>query len=706
MMQRFLWICGILAFAAMYFLTESTDNDSHFAAYFWIWVIASGVLALVMFSVIVLYITQIIRDKQNRVFGSQIARRLTVMFMFVSALPALFLLGVSAQFISHSINSWFGDDTKQALERSLKLSQSALENTGKRTEKEAQIIRNLLIVRAMQQQDFDPIWQTPQAKKFVQLVIWDFEHLKLEQEFNPQILPSVYLDNQIIHQLQEKDGFYYTETINNILYTSGWLSLPNKYQGKRYVLFFRQAVPHNIAEDAQLIEAAWAKYAELVFAKSGLQTFFLVTLLIAALLAILLGLLIALRFSQRFVAPILSLADGARSVAQSDFSCRIPIHNKDELGQLAGLFNHMIEQLAIAKQSDEQHRQEQEAVLHYLERVLASLSTGVITLDYHGRLNTYNPIAEQLLDINLSKLIGKNVLEWTNQSPQHIAAAEVLTQLIASETQDKNLEITYLAKDESRILLGKAIRLPEENGNGLILVFDNITLLVAAQKEAAWGEVAKRLAHEIRNPLTPIQLSAERLAWKLQDKLEDKDKQILIKSTDTIIKQVAALKEMVEAFRNYARAPYLKLRELNLNALITEVLVLYESSPCIFTANLCKMPVYLKADATAMRQVLHNLLKNAAEAAQSDAEPQVIINTDVDTRGNKYLIVQNNGTRFSTHMLQRAFEPYITDKPTGTGLGLSVVKKIIEDHGGQITLANQEPFGACVSIYFPSIETT
>ena len=455
-----------------------------------------------------------------------------------------------------------------------------------------------------------------------------------------------------------------------------------------------------MARDATLIEAARSKYAELSYAQQGLQTFFLITLLAATLLAIMLALVIALYFARRFLEPILSLAEGAKAVAQGDFSQRRPIYRQDELGHLTELFNHMTEQLSIAQQASEQNRLQQEAARHYLETVLNSITAGVVTLDEQGCLNTYNHSAETILGVPLANLLGSNWHHWAQQTPQNALLAELFQAILDTRDDEQTIQTTYSGSDEVRILLAKAMPLPEDNGKGTVLVFDDVTALVHAQKEAAWGEVAKRLAHEIRNPLTPIQLSAERLAWKLQDKLNEQDAQILMRSTDTIVKQVAAMKEMVEAFRNYARAPALKLTKLNLNQIIEEVLLLYESSSCTFTANLSNITLFISADAGAMRQVLHNILKNAAEAAESDASPEVHIITQ-QQGDHALLTVYNNGKNFSKDMLLHAFEPYVTDKATGTGLGLPVVKKIIEEHGGRINLSNPNTGGACVKITLP-----
>lgn len=705
-MRRFLLIAVLLAVALLYGLTVATGSSSRIADYFWWIIVLCGLLMLVLAVVLGRYVLLLMRDSKNGVFGSQIARRLSGMFTLVAVLPSVFLFGISAQFINGTINSWFGNDTEQALERSLNLSKSALDLAVDNAVSNATPIQIDLISASSLDNDLgNALAAASNANDFTQLALYNLSQDRFEKIINPQNLNQPKIDKAGQEQLQQAGSLRSLENIGNVLYAQGWLSIGN-YNNQEYAFFFRQPIPQNVAQDATLIESARAKYAELSYAKQGLQTFFLVTLLVAALLAIFLALVMALYFARRFVEPILSLAEGARAVAQGDFSQQRPVYRNDEFGRLTHLFNHMTQQLAIAKDVDERSRLQQEAARHYLECVLESLTTGVITLDAEGRLKTFNKSAEHILGVSLVPLWGSNWHDWRGQSPQQTLLADVFAAIEATADTNKPVQVEYAAPDDARILIGKATLLPEDNDSGLVMVIDDVTLLMRAQKEAAWGEVAKRLAHEIRNPLTPIQLSAERLAWKLHDKLDEQHAQILTRSTDTIVKQVAALKEMVEAFRNYARAPSLSLEKHDLNTLLEEVLVLYEGSACTFAAKFSNIELFIHADTTAMRQVLHNIFKNAAEAAESDPNPQVNIETALSDDGQAILTVCNNGKSFSKEMLHNAFEPYVTDKPTGTGLGLPVVKKIIEEHGGRISLSNQADGGACVKIALPQLVET
>ena len=704
MRRRYSYLILLVALAAalVYSLTLATNSGSPLSEYFWWLIAAGGLIVTILLAMLLRYGWLLLRHNRHNMLGSRLTRRLALMFTLIAVLPGLFLFGVSAQFISYSINSWFGNDTAQALESSLTLSKSALDNTLDNTIEQAAALQVEIISRtSMGGTAAEALRLSGETARFSQVGLYNPADGTTELISNPAALPPPPAEKEVAEELQRHGSSRSVTNINGKLYAQGWLALPAA-QEKGKALFFRRPIPDNVARDAELIENARSKYAELTYAKQGLQTFFLITLLAAALLSIMLALVIALYFARRFIEPILSLAEGAKAVAQGDFSQPRPVYRNDELGQLTRLFNHMTEQLAIAREAEELNRIRQEAARHYLETVLESLTAGVITLDETGRLKTLNRSAENILGLPLSELSGSNWHDWPQSVPQYLLLTELFQTILATEHTGKPVQTAYTGGDEARILLAKATPLPADNGGGTVLVFDDITLLVRAQKEAAWGEVAKRLAHEIRNPLTPIQLSAERLAWKLQDKLGEQDAQILARSTDTIIKQVAAMKEMVEAFRNYARAPSLKLEKQDLNKIIEEVLLLYEAGACTFDAVFSNIPAVMYADTTAMRQVLHNIFKNAAEAAEEAAQPEVHIHT-ANADGQITLTVTNNGKSFSKDMLANAFEPYVTDKPTGTGLGLPVVKKIVEEHGGRIALSNPAEGGACVKITLPAL---
>ena len=704
MRRRYSYLIFLVALAAalVYSLTLATNSGSPLSEYFWWLIAAGGLIVTILFAMLLRYGWLLLRHNRHNMLGSRLTRRLALMFTLIAVLPGLFLFGVSAQFISYSINSWFGNDTAQALESSLTLSKSALDNTLDNTIEQAAALQVEIISRtSMGGTAAEALRLSGETARFSQVGLYNPADGTTELISNPAALPPPPAEKEVAEELQRHGSSRSVTNINGKLYAQGWLALPAA-QEKGKALFFRRPIPDNVARDAELIENARSKYAELTYAKQGLQTFFLITLLAAALLSIMLALVIALYFARRFIEPILSLAEGAKPVTQGDFSRPRPVYRNDELGQLTRLFNHMTEQLAIAREAEELNRIRQEAARHYLETVLESLTAGVITLDEAGRLKTLNRSAENILGLPLSELSGSNWHDWPQSVPQYLLLTELFQTILATEHTGKPVQTAYTGGDEARILLAKATPLTADNGGGTVLVFDDITLLVRAQKEAAWGEVAKRLAHEIRNPLTPIQLSAERLAWKLQDKLGEQDAQILARSTDTIIKQVAAMKEMVEAFRNYARAPSLKLEKQDLNKIIEEVLLLYEAGACTFDAVFSNIPAVMYADTTAMRQVLHNIFKNAAEAAEEAAQPEVHIHTD-NTDGKSTLTVANNGKSFGKDMLANAFEPYVTDKPTGTGLGLPVVKKIVEEHGGRIALSNPAEGGACVKITLPAL---
>jgi nitrogen fixation/metabolism regulation signal transduction histidine kinase len=395
------------------------------------------------------------------------------------------------------------------------------------------------------------------------------------------------------------------------------------------------------------------------------------------------------------------LAEGTQAVAQGDFSPRQAVYSSDELGILTQSFNRMTRQLDDARRETERHRNELEAARGYLESILANLSAGVLVFDRNFVLRTVNEGALNILNDDFSGLIGQEVASWPRQTPlgefirEHFAATEDVEWQAQLEMERLN--------GMPQVLLLRGSRLPEVSGGGDVVVFDDVTRLIAAQRSAAWGEVARRLAHEIKNPLTPIQLSAERLQFKLAGKLANGDADMLARGTQMIINQVQAMKRMVDDFRDYARMPTPDVVPLDLNELIGEVLGLYESSSATISLELADDLPPILGDATQLRQVIHNLLRNAEDALEGDGSGRISIATRANSR-HAELLITDNGPGFPAEILPRIFEPYVTTKAKGTGLGMPIVKKIVDEHQGTIEIRNAPEGGARICIRLPLVK--
>jgi len=398
------------------------------------------------------------------------------------------------------------------------------------------------------------------------------------------------------------------------------------------------------------------------------------------------------------------LAEGTRAVAQGDFTEQYPIRSSDELGALTGLFNQMTRQLFDAKQTSEQQQRVVESAKVHLESVLTHLSSGVLALDHELRLRSVNTSAAQILAAPLHEMQRMSLTQIAEKYPLLRTFCQTVMEAFGETGSGEwQRQIERLSRNGNQILLMRGTRLPEGGEAGFVVVFDDISHLLQAERQAAWGEVARRLAHEIKNPLTPIQLSAERLQHKLSDKLDEGDAQLLLRATRTIVSQVAAMKNMVSDFANYARGPALKLSHLDLHKLIGEVLGLYETNAVSIVLKLDALQSVVNGDATRLRQVIHNLLQNAQDALHDVAQPQITLHTETQN-GEIHLWVEDNGAGFPASVLMRAFEPYMTTKAKGTGLGLAIVKKIVEEHGGHISIENNISGGGLVSLSLPLVE--
>ena len=468
------------------------------------------------------------------------------------------------------------------------------------------------------------------------------------------------------------------------------------------VLQVLQRVPPAIAKDAELVAAGDKDYQELLIARVGLKQLFGLTLTLAMLLTLFSALALAFVLSERLSAPLSALAEATRAIAKGDYSKLNPVKSRDEFGVLTQSFNTMTRQIADATEAMERNQQQLENAKSYLESILSNLTSGVLTFDERLYVKTMNAAANDILAVPAGAFHGLKLSEW----PRHVQAAApfaeiALRHFASSGMRQWEEQMEYRRADGQRSLLLRGTRLGRSGESGYVVVFDDITHLLQAQRDAAWGEVARRLAHEIKNPLTPIQLSAERLQLKLKDKLPAHEADVLTRATGTIVNHVAALKGMVDDFTQYAHASRMNARALTLNDLVREVLVLYEAMGVAIEARLADELPQIYADPVMLRQVLHNLFQNAIDALSGVENPRILVSTSLGT-GGVLLTVRDNGTGIAEGVMGRIFEPYVTTKPKGTGLGLAIVKKIVDEHHGRILVENVKPHGANVSIVLPS----
>ncbi|MEM9056317.1 MAG: ATP-binding protein, partial [Pseudomonadota bacterium] len=461
---------------------------------------------------------------------------------------------------------------------------------------------------------------------------------------------------------------------------------------------------------AQEVQGAYTQYREIAWLRGPLKQSFMLTLSLVLLLSLLAAVWGAFFFARRLVAPIQALADGTRAVAKGDFDTRLPMPARDEIGFLVNSFNDMTRKLADARELAVRSQQAVERQRASLAVILARLSTGVIALEPDFSIRNANQAAGAILDVELDKQVGGRLDDLSEGSPlvaQFVEACRLHLEAGESEWRE---QIVLRAEVGQRVLMCACTTLPGDGdlAAGYVLVFDDITALLQAQRDAAWGEVARRLAHEIKNPLTPIQLSAERLRNRYLDTMNDTDARFLERATRTIVGQVEAMKEMVNAFSEYARAPDMDISRFDLNILIAEVAELYKGSVAGIRVDLeldRTMPA-VRADAGRIRQVLHNLLRNAFEATQDQEDASVAVTTRLSTDGGAdvfHVVVEDNGPGFHMPARDQVFDPYVTTKPKGTGLGLAIVKKLVEEHGGRVEAENRDEGGARVEFTIPVV---
>jgi len=695
----------VLAIALLALLSGSSANTEVFSINYYALLGLTGLLALSLMGMVGYQLWRL-RDKlKNKVFGARLTLRLVIFFTLIGVLPGILIYAVSVQFLDKSIESWFDVRVEKALEGGLNLGRSGLDNSLNELAKKAKFTAVLLAEKHPGRYQ-QALHQLVDEKVAQEAALFTIKGDLLAYSSGSNARLSDQPDGDLLRLTLDKGEYAVIDTLPNKGLTLRTLVAvdSNARAGARYVLQFTQPVPKQIEEDAETVQSVYRDYQELTFSRLGLKRLYAITLTLSLLVVVLTAVSVAFFLSERFGSSLEALAEGTRAVAQGDFTGQYPIRSSDELGALTGLFNQMIRQLSDAKAVSELQQRQVVRAKGYLESVLTHLSSGVLGLNDDLRLRSVNTSAVQILGAPLHEMQRMNLAQiaerFTLLNSFCRTISEAFTETPNGEWQR---QIERLSKNGNQILLIRGTRLPPGSGAGYVVVFDDISHLLQAERQAAWGEVARRLAHEIKNPLTPIQLSAERLQHKLSDKLDESSAKLLRRATQTIVSQVAAMKNMVNDFANYARGPALKLSHLDVHKLIKEVLGLYEANVIPIVLDLGAAKSEVSGDATRLRQVIHNLLQNAQDALHTIEQPQITLHTVTHNR-EIHLYVEDNGAGFSESVLSSAFEPYMTTKTKGTGLGLAIVKKIVEEHGGRIAIENKPAGGARVSIVLPLVE--
>ncbi|ACT49081.1 sensor histidine kinase [Methylotenera mobilis] len=705
-MKYIVFTSALLGGLLLYLLSNASANTAASGEHYTLLVALNIALAVLLVVLIGVQLFSLYRNIRQRVMGSRFTLRLLGSFALMAIIPGLIVYLVSVNFLTRSIESWFNVKVESALEGGLNLGQTALEIMLADVKEKGESMATSLAFQSANTH-FSTLNDLREKSGVQDAALFTPQGgiLAVSSGDASSFLPDLPSVSQLRQARQRIYGNI--EPINGKgLYLR--VLIPVSVQdiaGEMRILQLLQPVPKSLATTAEAVQDVYQDYQQLSYSRTALREVFALTLTLVMMLAMFTAVAIAFVLSRRLSEPLTVLAEGTKAIASGDYSTMLPAHGKDELGVLVQSFNSMTQQLGDATKAADRNRARVEAARGYLETILAHLSSGVLALNERGELRTFNEATVNILGISLESYVGftpEKIIEKQPNLATFFQTIALSVQPDAVQKDEAQVQVELATAQGKKIITLRGTRLPD---GGYVAVFDDATAMVQAQRDAAWGEVARRLAHEIKNPLTPIQLSAERMAHKLHSKLSAADAEILQRSTETIVNQVDALKKMVNEFSEYARSPTPHLESLDLNALIREIVSFYDAPKVSIQLALTKQVCLIKGDNTMLRQVLHNLLQNAQDALASALMPQIRIATAVYDN-MLVLTVQDNGGGFPAEMMLHVFEPYVTTKPHGTGLGLAIVKKIIEEHKGNIKIENvlsdeANSAGAMITISIP-----
>ncbi len=669
--------------------------------------IVLGLIVLVI--VVANNVIQLVSSYRREAAGSRLTLRMVVLFVALSLAPVAVVYFYSQQFLLHGIDSWFDVHIDGAMKDALDLSQASLDLHRRERLRTTKKILPQLQEASVAGMTLGLAEQRERLGASDLLLMDASGRAITSNNVDPTVLIPLLPDSSILEQVREGGSFVglVPRGKDALLELRVVVADPER----QLILQALYPTSDTVSVLTEKVQKSFNRYKELSFLRDSLKSTFTLALLLVLLFSLLAAVWAAFFTARWLVAPVADIAEGTKAIAEGDYSQQLPLpKSRDELSFLVSSFNAMTRRIARARDMANRSQQQVEAQRTYLETVLSHLSSGVMAFDPEQRLRTANAAACKILQIDPGKILGGPLEMLAEQRPQLTQLVEALQEPLSGSMEEWRDEVIIYGSEGRQVLHCSSTPLQQSDGTdgGHVLVFEDITTLIQAQRDAAWGEVARRLAHEIKNPLTPIQLSAERLRHKYLRTMDPEDAVVLERSTHTIVQQVEAMKEMVNAFSDYARPPQMDLQPVVLDELLAEVLELYrgDSAGPEFSLSLGSDGVQVEADPLRLRQLVHNLVKNAKEATsgQKDGRVEVIARQrSVDECLCVEMQVVDNGAGFDSDNPNHLFEPYVTTKTKGTGLGLAIVKKIVEEHGGVIWAENRAEGGARITIRLPII---
>ncbi|CAN8139882.1 two-component system, NtrC family, nitrogen regulation sensor histidine kinase NtrY [uncultured Thiomicrorhabdus sp.] len=734
-LKQFGWVSLLFSvlMLMLVMMSQILQNASKFEEAYSVMLVITWVGVGVLLGLFVRTLWKLYRQFQQNIPGIKITIRLTVLATILMGIPAITIFAFSLNFIQQGINQWFDVTTEDALNKAANLATITLDNKTRDSLKLTQSV-------VSQQQiglEFNPVATVDTIRillnaQEVALYQTNQQLAAFSSRDNTQILPSTTPGDNLFQQVRKETPYAAIESIPGATLKEQFVRIlipVGRSLNSQYALQAIFPIPQNLTAQADSVAVAAQQYSELSYLKGPLTTSFTLILSMVVLLTLVTAVLFTVRAVQNFTSPIRTLARGTKAVSRGDYTIRMPVKQQDEFGELISSFNDMISRIAQARNDIKLSHQQAEVQKLYLQTVIQNLTSGVITMDTQQQIRTLNSAAERILNVKSEHLLDQSMSflakaktleelpgdqELHQQSLQHLLGRIVqeFSDLESASNKPANdsenswsMQFEFQVANGQKILFLHGSPLPalDQKAAGYIIVIDDITELVQAQVHAAWSDVARRLAHEIKNPLTPIQLSAERLNFKLGRKLEGEDQALLDRLTLTIIEQVSTMQTLVQAFSDYANTPEVKLQRTELCSLIQGITEMYQdpSAKWQVVSHLDQNCPLVLADKSRLRQLFHNLIKNALEACEELPAPKVEVRADVVDNDHLEIHVCDNGPGIPQEAQNWIFEPYSTDKPKGTGLGLAIVRKIVDEHHGQIRVKTSPAEGTCFIITLP-----